>query len=167
MFFVDSGPVPASLKAKLKSVSSFFLLGLVALGGGCASGGGASTTAAESTEPTSTATRGEAFRDAEAVANREPGRMTAKGNGASMEPVYGDNTLLVINPIRYEDLKPGMTVAYVSSKGIRVVHKLVSKTNGGWYVIGINNARVDEDLVTPQNLIGVIYASFHYTDEEP
>ena len=84
-----------------------------------------------------------------------------------MAPVYGDNTLLVINPINYADLKPGMTVAYVNSQGLRVVHKLVSKTKGGWFVAGINNTRIDEDLVTPQNLIGVIYASFHYTDEEP
>ena len=84
-----------------------------------------------------------------------------------MSPVYGDNTLLVINPIKYEDLKPGMTVAYVNSHGMRVVHKLVSKTKGGWYVIGLNNARVDEDLVTPENLIGVVYASFYYQDKEP
>jgi len=82
-----------------------------------------------------------------------------------MAPVYGDNTLLVINPIPYDDLQPGMTVAYVNSRGVRVVHKLVSRTKAGWFVIGFNNARIDEDLVTPENLIGVIYASFHYTDE--
>jgi len=82
-----------------------------------------------------------------------------------MAPVYGDNTLLVINPIRYGDLQSGMTVAYVNSRGVRVVHRLVSQTKGGWFVVGINNARVDEDLVTEENLIGVVYASFHYADE--
>jgi len=82
-----------------------------------------------------------------------------------MAPLYGDNTLLVINPIRYEELEPGMTVAYVNARGVRVVHKLVTLTKSGWFVIGINNARIDEDLVTPENLLGVVYASFHYTDE--
>jgi hypothetical protein len=108
---------------------------------------------------------GDAFQDAEAVANRGPGRATAKGTGVSMAPVFGDNTLLVINAIRFEDLEPGMTVAYVNSKGVRVVHKLVSRTKAGWFAIGINNPRVDEDLVTPENLLGVVYASFHYSDE--
>jgi hypothetical protein len=83
-----------------------------------------------------------------------------------MAPVYGDSTLLVINPILYEELQAGMTVAYLNGRGLRVVHKLVSRTRTGWFVAGINNARIDEDLVTPENLLGVVYASFHYTDEQ-
>lgn len=132
---------------------------------GCTSDGAGPVKPAGPAAPTTDASMGDAFRDAETVADREPGRVTAKGTGVSMAPVFGDNTLLVINPIRYEDLEPGMTVAYVNGKGVRVVHKLVSRTKGGWFAIGINNPRVDDDLVTPENLIGVVYASFHYTDE--
>lgn len=133
--------------------------------GGCTSDGAGPAKSAGTAAPTTTASMGDAFRDAETVASREGGRVTAKGTGVSMAPVFGDNTLLVINPIRFEELGPGMTVAYVNGKGVRVVHRLVSRTKGGWLAIGINNPRVDEDLVTSENLIGVVYASFHYTDE--
>jgi hypothetical protein len=104
----------------------------------------------------------EAWHDAKMVAAREPGSMPAAGTGSSMQPVYGDNTLLVITPIDYEQLRAGMTVAYVNHNGVRVVHRLVEKAEGGWRVMGLNNERVDADLVTPKNLLGVIYASFNY-----
>ncbi len=107
----------------------------------------------------------EAWRDAKMVAAREPGRMPAVGTGSSMQPVYGDNTLLVISPIDYGQLRAGMTVAYVNHNGVRVVHRLVEKGEGGWRVMGLNNERVDNDLVTRKNLLGVIYASFNYDSE--
>jgi hypothetical protein len=132
----------------------------------CTSDGTGPASASGPATPTTTTSIGEAFTDAEAVASREPGRTTAKGTGDSMAPVYGDSTLLVINPILYEELQAGMTVAYLNGRGLRVVHKLVSRTRTGWFVAGINNARIDEDLVTPENLLGVVYASFHYTDEQ-
>jgi hypothetical protein len=47
------------------------------------------------------------------------------------------------------------------------VHRLVDKLADGWRVQGLNNDRVDDDVVTRKNLIGVIYASFNYTDESP
>ena len=107
----------------------------------------------------------EAWRDAKMVAAREPGRMPAVGTGSSMQPVYGDNTLLVISPIDYEQLRAGMTVAYVNHNGVRVVHCLVEKVAKGWRVRGLNNDRVDDDFVTRKNLLGVIYASFNYDGE--
>jgi hypothetical protein len=45
------------------------------------------------------------------------------------------------------------------------VHRLVEKREGGWRVMGLNNERVDTDLVTQKNLLGVIYASFNYDSE--
>ena len=107
----------------------------------------------------------EAWRDAKMVAAREPGRLPAAGTGSSMQPVYGDNTLLVISPIDYGQLRAGMTVAYVNHNGVRVVHRLVEKREGGWRVMGLNNERVDTDLVTQKNLLGVIYASFNYDSD--
>ena len=109
----------------------------------------------------------QAWHDAKVVASRGPGRMPAVGTGSSMQPVYGEDTLLVINPIAYDDLRPGMTVAYRNQRGVRVVHRLVVKLADGWRIIGINNDRVDDDVVTRENLIGVIYASFNYDVDEP
>jgi len=84
-----------------------------------------------------------------------------------MQPVFGEDTLLVINPIAYDDLRPGMTVAYRNRRGVRVVHRLVVKLADGWRIMGLNNDRVDDAVVTRENLIGVIYASFNYDTDEP
>jgi hypothetical protein len=116
--------------------------------------------------PTANVTIDQAWDDAKMVAARAPGRMPVMGTGISMQPVYGDNTLLVISPIAYEQLRAGMTVAYRNSQGVRVVHRLVEKVDDGWKVMGLNNAAVDGELVTRRNLIGVIYASFNYENAD-
>jgi Peptidase S24-like len=104
----------------------------------------------------------QAWHDARLVAGREKGGRAVAGTGTSMEPLYGDNTMLVITPIAYDRLRPGMIVAYISHTGVRVVHQLVQKKKDGWRVKGLNNEVIDRELVTPKNLIGVIYASFNY-----
>ena len=114
--------------------------------------------------PTANVSVDQAWADAKMVAARGPGRIPVMGTGISMQPVYGDNTLLVISPIPYNQLRGGMTVAYRNSQGARVVHRLVEEMDGGWKVMGLNNAAVDGELVTRRNLIGVIYASFNYQD---
>ncbi len=114
------------------------------------------------TPPAADVSVDQAWHDARMVAGREQGGRAVAGTGTSMEPLYGDNTMLVITPIAYDRLQPGMIVAYVSHTGVRVVHQLVKKLKDGWRVKGLNNEVVDNELVTPKNLIGVIYASFNY-----
>ena len=82
-----------------------------------------------------------------------------------MNPVYGENTMLVTVPIAYADLKAGMTVVYFNHANRRVAHVLIAKETKGWRAQGLNNAEPDADLVTADNLIGVLYASF--ATEEP
>lgn len=78
-----------------------------------------------------------------------------------MQPLYGPNSYLLIEPIDYRQLKPGMIVAYRDLGGRRVVHRLVSREGDYWTVEGINNAHPDADYVTADNLIGVVYGAFH------
>ncbi|MBK9992135.1 MAG: S24/S26 family peptidase [Verrucomicrobia bacterium] len=115
--------------------------------------------------PSTNTTRVQAWKDAELVASMGEGRASAAGSGGSMQPVFGSNTMVVISKIAYEDLKPGMTVAYMSRKGHQVVHQILEKKARGWRVQGLNNENVDQELVTRENLLGVIYASF--AAEEP
>ena len=49
--------------------------------------------------PSADGTIDQAWHDAKTVAARGPGRMPAVGTGSSMQPVFGEDTLLVINPI--------------------------------------------------------------------
>lgn len=115
--------------------------------------------------PSSDVPRHKAWADAEMIANRENGRAPLVGGGVSMNPVYGDNTMLVVKPLPYDQLEPGMTVVYRNAAGRRVAHQLISKERHGWRSQGINNADADQDLVTPENYIGVVYISL--AAEEP
>ena len=110
--------------------------------------------------PSSDVGRLQAWRDAEQVASRESGRSTVIGSGASMLPIYGDQTVLVLAPIDYTQLKPGMQVGYVNRFGRRVVHVLLAAAPDGWRVQGLNNEAEDRERVTRYNLLGVVYASF-------
>lgn len=106
--------------------------------------------------------RMQAWKDAEAVAAMGPGRLTVIGAGESMLPVYGEGTVLVLSKISFDSLKSGMQVAYLNDNGRLVVHVLVDSDNaaGGWRVRGLNNENEDDALVTPRNLVGLVYASF-------
>ncbi len=82
-----------------------------------------------------------------------------------MAPLYGDNTYVVVEPIAFEALTEGMIVAYRNRNGHNVVHRLVRLERGAWVAEGINNPAADRDKVTPQNLLGVVYATFYAQPE--
>jgi len=115
--------------------------------------------------PSSNVSRVQAWKDAEMISSLGEGRSTAAGSGGSMQPVFGDNTMVVISRIAYEELQPGMTVAYLNHRGHQVVHQIIEQDASGWRVQGLNNETEDLDHVTRENLLGVIYASF--AAEEP
>jgi hypothetical protein len=122
--------------------------------------------AAAKAPPSANVGKLQAWNDAEMLAQRAEGRSAAAGAGNSMLPVYGDNTMLVINAVPYDTLQLGMTVAYRNSRGIEVVHKLIGKESQGWRVAGLNNEEADDELVTPLNLIGVVYATLNYDPDD-
>ena len=117
------------------------------------------------TAPTANASKLQAWKDAEAIAALAPGRTEVIGSGDSMKPVYGENTILVISKIAYDELKPGMNVVYMNRRAKLVVHQTISREAKGWRVQGINNAREDAERVTRDNLVGVVYASLSYSDD--
>jgi hypothetical protein len=143
------------------------LAGLLAAGvllGGCATPPPAGAPATAQPVPSANVQKVQAWKDAEMLAARDPGRTALVGGGESMNPVYGDNTMLVAVPIDFKDLQAGMYVVYLNRHNRRVAHRLVAKEGKAWRAQGLNNPDEDNDLVTPENLIGVIYASL--TSEE-
>ncbi len=118
------------------------------------------------TAPTANASKLQAWKDAEAIAALAPGRTEVIGAGESMMPVYGENTILVISKIGYEEIKPGMNVVYMNKRAKLVVHQTLERDRKGWRVQGINNAREDAERVTRENLVGVVYASLAYSDDK-
>jgi hypothetical protein len=108
-----------------------------------------------------------AWQDAELVAAQEPGRSAAVGRGESMAPIFGDNTMLVLTQIPYDELEAGMLVAYRNERGIQVVHRLIERTSrGDWRAQGINNPGEDRERVTRGNYLGVVYASMVHEERE-
>ncbi|HEX2100918.1 MAG TPA: S24/S26 family peptidase, partial [Candidatus Synoicihabitans sp.] len=67
-----------------------------------------------------------------------------------------------------DQLAVGMMVAYRNQRGFVVVHRLVARTRqGDWRVQGLNNAALDRETVTRQNLLGVVYVSLAHEGEPP
>ncbi len=129
---------------------------------GCAEPASRLQTAAPSTR----VSRREVWHDAELLAGLEPGRDVLVGAGDSMAPVYGDGTILVIRPVSFNELHEGMTVVYLNSEGRRVAHRLVQHEERGWRARGLNNPEPDDELITPQNLLGQVYASLAHEPDE-
>ncbi|MBI5381740.1 MAG: S24/S26 family peptidase [Opitutae bacterium] len=134
-------------------------------------GSGCETTAPTAAQPVPQATPSanvpklQVWKDTEMLAAREQGRGALIGGGASMNPIYGDNTMLVVTPIGYDDLRVGMYVVYLNRYNRRVAHVLIAKEAKGWRAQGLNNPEQDNDLVTPTNLIGVVYASLVHEEK--
>lgn len=137
-------------------------LGIFSVGtAGCASGAGASAPAKPVPPPSVAVTKNQAWKDAEALAALDPARLTVIGSGDSMKPVYGENTVLVLQKVRFDALTEGMNVAYRNQSGRVVLHRLIARESGrSWRVRGLNNEVEDRERVTPENLLGIVYAAF-------
>lgn len=103
---------------------------------------------------------GEQMKIAQQAAATIRGAAAFWGVGDSMEPLFSDKTAIVVAPIHFKQLKKGMTVVYRSSRGNMVAHSLKGDIPGGWIAQGVGNAKEDDDLVTPENLMGVIVQAY-------
>lgn len=111
----------------------------------------------EDTAPQSTLETREATRIAGQMQFRNPDIHATIGQGSSMQPVYTEDTVILIHPIEYHDLDEDMIVAYRDEDGRIVIHRLVRFDINGWVAQGINNPREDRERVTEDNLLGVVY----------
>lgn len=109
---------------------------------------------------------GEQLRQAEHAAAAIPGAEALWGVGASMEPLFPSKTAVVVVPVKFQDLKKGMTVVYMSRRGRMVAHSLTGDMPQGWIAQGVNNDREDDDLVTRVNLVGVIVQAYSEVNTE-
>jgi hypothetical protein len=103
---------------------------------------------------------GEQIRAAEKAAKTIPGAEAMWGVGESMEPLYASHTAIVVAPIEFKNLEKGMTVVYQSRDGHMVAHAITGDVPKGWIAQGVNNDNEDDDLVTADNLIGVIVGAY-------
>ena len=97
---------------------------------------------------------------AERAAARQEGDFVLQGQGESMAPYYGSGTAIVVHPTSFFMLRAGMPIVYRNHAGRAVAHVLLERNHEGWVAIGLNNSAPDGDIVTPNNLVGVIKYAF-------
>lgn len=78
----------------------------------------------------------------------------------------GDNTILIIKPVSFDELDEGMIVAYRDKDANRIVHQSVLKADVNGIAKGWNNKVVDDEYVTKDNLIGVVLGVLYYENNE-
>ena len=109
---------------------------------------------------------GEQIRAAEKAAATIPGAEAMWGVGESMEPLYSSHTAIVVAPVEFKHLEKGMTVVYMSRRGHMVAHSLTGDVPKGWIAQGVGNDDEDDELVTADNLVGVIVGAFSESHSE-
>lgn len=108
-----------------------------------------------------------ALNDAHALAANRADLKVLRVEGSSMLPYFGEGAVLVVKTLAPEKLRVGMVVVYTNRFNETVAHRLVGTSNAGWTARGYNNAESDSTPVTAENLIGVVYATFHSDARTP
>jgi signal peptidase I len=102
-----------------------------------------------------------ALKDAHSLAANRKDLKVVRVEGTSMLPYFGSGAVLVVKTLPAEKLRSGMVVVYTNRFNETIAHRLVSPTATGWTAAGYNNRDADSTPVTGENLIGVVYATFH------
>ncbi|CAM2848542.1 signal peptidase I [Rariglobus hedericola] len=102
-----------------------------------------------------------ALKDAHSLAANRSDLKVLRVEGTSMLPYFGTGAVLVVKTLAAEKLRSGMVVVYTNRFNEIIAHRLVSVTANGWTAAGYNNSSDDTTPVTSENLIGVVYATFH------
>lgn len=105
-------------------------------------------------------TSGQQLAIADECARHIAGAQTFYGVGESMVPLFQPNTAIVVQRVNVSKLKVGMTVLYLKKTGFMVAHPIIERTRKGLLVQGLSNYEPDEELVTDDNIVGVITHAF-------
>lgn len=98
-----------------------------------------------------------AISDALHVAQQKPTWEVMVAKGDSMVPHYGDGSVLVVDALPFENLRPGMIAVFKDAAGDWVGHFIQARGAEGWITRGINNSRADAAELTESNYHGVIF----------
>ena len=150
----------------MKSAASHALLKFlgialaVVLGGSGLSAAESVMRGAAAVRPASSVSLSVALKDAHRLAALKGDRVV-RVSGTSMLPYFGEGSVLVVREAAPEALHAGAVVVYKNRFGELIAHRVEGRTEAGWTVRGANNADRDSTLVTAENLVGAVYATFY------
>lgn len=81
--------------------------------------------------------------------------------GDSMLPHYSDHSVLLLSPVRFDQIENGMMIAYVDQDGDLVGHLVVSVDSHTVTTRGANNERSDPMEVSPSQIVGQVFGVLH------
>jgi len=121
--------------------------------------------------PAVVAIAGSPMNRAEAVAKTIPHGFILVAHGTAAFSLYLPGTVLVIQPIDWEHLRPGMTAIYYIDEELTAAALtggvITRQEDGGWRVPGAEawhppgtGSHADTDLLTKSRYIGVVAAAF-------
>jgi signal peptidase I len=117
--------------------------------------------ATEPLAPQSNLSRENAIAIAQQTADKLGGRVFTVAPTGSMKPTLDENSVVAVETVKFDDLRPGDIVIYRDTAGLPIVHRLHHKTADRWIVLGDNNSSADRETVTPANLVGRVCAIFY------
>lgn len=80
--------------------------------------------------------------------------LTVKSN--SMSPIFRKQDIIIIQ--EQNEYKVGDIITYEANTGELVTHRIIEKTENGFYTKGDNNNTKDEKQITQKDIIGkVVY----------
>lgn len=103
------------------------------------------------------------WKEAAVVAAKVPESAVVIGHGSSMYPLYPEGTVLVLQQLRWDHLRPGMTAIYnkdPENPYHMVAHALLKREADEWVAQGLANAQPDRTLVREDNYVGTVVAAF-------
>lgn len=98
----------------------------------------------------------QAIADAKIIQKGHPTWNLFAGSGFSMDPFFGDNSLLFVEKTPISKMKPGMVAVFTDHQGDTVAHTVVRVTPEGLVTKGLNNSTIDPTPVTHERLIGAV-----------
>lgn len=108
---------------------------------------------------------GEELAYADRYVATHPGHIALWGVAVHRMPYYGEKGGIVLKKTPWDELRPGMTVVYVSPDGLRKGGLLVRQEGRSWIVKDWGYATNNPEPVIPETLIGVVVTVF--VSEEP
>lgn len=147
------------LKSGLRGLNRVFSLAAI-LAGVFATG--CSTAPTPGTEaPRSSVSRDHAVSLAQIAASNVGGQVFTVAASGSMKPTLDENSIVTIETVPFAELRKGDIIIYRNRQGVPIIHRLYEETNGRWLVLGDNNAALDREAVTADNIVGRVCAIFY------
>lgn len=72
----------------------------------------------------------------------------------SMEPAIKVNSIVMLEPVEFEDIEVGDVIRYTSYRGFSVLHRVIAKNNSYVVTKGDANAKPDEFVVVREQITG-------------